>query len=75
MANLTKTKFDSSRMQALFAFDGSGNLEYLGYGAKGLAEGTEGWLLYKFTWDASGNISSRKTAYGTWTGRATATYE
>ncbi len=48
---------------------------YIGWAAKGLAEGTNGWLLYKTEFDASDRISAVKIAYGNWTNRTTATYE
>jgi len=75
-ADLFAKRFTSipTNMQLLLKYDGDGNVEYIGQAARGLAEGGEGWLLWKFTWD-SGNLTSRKVAYGTWTGRETATYE
>ena len=48
---------------------------YVGYGAKGLAEGTDGWLLYKCAYDASQRILSIKIYYGNWTARGTYIYE
>jgi len=63
-----------TNMQLLLAYNASGDIEYIGQGAKGLAEGAQGWLLWRLTW-SSGNLVSRRTAYGTWSGRATATYD
>lgn len=47
---------------------------YLGFAPRGLAEGTDGWLLQKFTYDGSDQCTSRKIAYGDWTNRASETY-
>lgn len=47
---------------------------YLGFAPRGLAEGTNGWLLQKFTYDGSDQCTSRKIAYGDWTNRASETY-
>ena len=47
---------------------------YLGFAVKGLADSAEGWLLQKFTYDASNRVLDRAIAYGAWDDRATATY-
>jgi len=62
-----------TNMQGRWAYDESGNLIYAGFAPRGLAEGTDGWLLHKFTWE-TGNCTKREIAYGNWTGRADATY-
>ncbi len=48
--------------------------EYCGFAAKGLAEGTTGWLLKKYTYDASRQCTQILIAYGDWTARASASY-
>ena len=55
------------------AYDGSGQVTYSGYAPRGLAEGTDGWLLYKFTW-SGGNMTERDVAYGNWTNRVSESY-
>lgn len=47
---------------------------YIGWAPKALAAGTDGWLLYKFTYDGSNRVTSRQIAYGNWTGHTTASY-
>ena len=50
--------------------------KYVGNAPKGLAEGTNGWLLKEFTYDANTPRQCTKilVAYGNWTGRTTASY-
>lgn len=66
-----------SNMQFRADYDGEtdGLPLYTGYGAKGLAEGTDGWLLKKFTYDANRQCTKIQVAYGDWTNRASETYE
>ena len=47
---------------------------YLGFGPKGLAVGTTGWLLQKFTYDGSNRVTLRQIAYDKWDNRTTASY-
>ena len=47
---------------------------YVGYGPKGLATSTTGWLLQKFTYDSSNRVTVRQVAYDKWTLRTTASY-
>ena len=47
---------------------------YMGYGARGLDAGATGWIIYKFTYDGSDNVTLRQTAYHDWTDRASGTY-
>ena len=47
---------------------------YMGYGARALDAGTDGWIIYKFTYDGSDNVTLRQTAYTNWTARAAGTY-
>lgn len=51
-----------------------GNPDYVGYAARGLAEGTSGWIIHKFSYDANRQCTLRQTAYGNWTNRASETY-
>jgi len=44
--------------------------EYIGYAPKGLAEGTDGWLLKYCEYDANRQCTSITIAYGNWTNRA-----
>ena len=54
-----------------------GNLIYLGYAAHGVSTATSGWLLQKYTYDASGNVTIREisTDCFAWANRATVVYE
>ena len=63
-----------SNMKKRFAYDGSGNCIYIGYAPKGLAEGTDGWLLWKLTYDGSNQCTEINIAYGNWTARAGYTF-
>ena len=63
-----------SNMKKRFAYDGSGNCIYIGYAPKGLAEGTDGWLLWKLAYDGSNQCTSIDIAYGNWTAHTGYTY-
>ena len=52
----------------------SGNAIYVGYAPRGLAEGTDGWLLFKYTYDGSNQCTDKDVAYGNWTNRAAESY-
>lgn len=43
---------------------------YQGFAPRGLATSNDGWLLYKFTYDASNNMTLRQIAYNSWDLRA-----
>ena len=47
---------------------------YLGYAPKGLADGADGWLIQKYTYDGSDRATKREIAYGNWTNRAAESY-
>lgn len=47
----------------------SGNCIYAGSAARGLAEGTDGWLIQKFTYDTDNNCIKIEIAYGNWQNR------
>jgi hypothetical protein len=55
----------------------AGNLIYLGYAAHGITTAASGWLLQKYTYDASGNATMREIAADcfSWGSRATVVYE
>jgi len=63
-----------SNMTKRFAYDGSGNCIYLGAAPRGLAEGTDGWLLQKFTYDGSNRCTKIEIGYGNWTNRVSEDY-
>ena len=47
---------------------------YTGHAAKGLSEGSNGWLLKEYTYDANRQCTKILVAYGDWTNRSTASY-
>jgi len=55
------------------AYDVSDQITYSGYAPRGLAEGTDGWVLFKFTW-VSGNMTEKDIAYGNWTAHESESY-
>ena len=59
-----------------FDYDGrtDGNPVYVGYATKASAEGTDGWIIIKFAYDGSNQVTSKKVAFGNWTARAGYTY-
>jgi len=50
------------------------NALYMGFADKGLGISASGWLLHKFTYDASGRPTLRQIAYDSWDDRALTTY-
>ena len=63
----------ASNQKKRFEYDGSNNAIYIGYAPKGLAEGTDGWLLWKLTW-VGANCTAIDIAYGNWTAHTGYTY-
>jgi hypothetical protein len=47
---------------------------YIGYGARSLAAASDGWIVHKFTYDVSNQLTLRQTAFSAWDDRTTATY-
>ena len=47
------------------------NAVYIGFAARGLAEGTNGWLLYYLEYDASVRLVKLTIAYDSWNNHAT----
>lgn len=62
-----------SNQQTLMAYDGSSNLQYVGYAPKGLATSSTNWLLYNMSY-ASSALVSKKVAYDSWDNKSTASY-
>lgn len=63
-----------SNMQMNLAYNADGTVLYAGYAPRGLAESADGWLLHKFTYNASKQVTNRDIAYNSWDLRASATY-
>jgi len=64
-----------SNQKERFEWDANNRCIYRGAAPKGLAEGSNGWLLIKYTYDANGNLLEKNIAYGNWTNRTSYTYE
>lgn len=62
-----------SDIQNRFEYNADGTVKYAGYGAKGLASGTDGWLIHFFTY-SSMQVTLRQSAFGNWDGRTGYTY-
>ena len=61
----------ASNMQMRVAYDVSGNAIYVGYGARGLADGDDGWIIHKYTYNVSNQVTQRQIAYDEWDNKAT----
>ena len=48
--------------------------KYVGYGARGLATSDDGWIIYKFTYNGSNQMTLRQTAFDSWDNRDSASY-
>ena len=57
-----------TNQQGRWQYDTDGTILYAGYAPQGLAEGSDGWLLQKFTYTNMRPVT-RKIYYGTWSGR------
>ena len=62
-----------SNMQVMLDYTGrtDGQPVYQGFGARGLATSSPGWLIYKFTYSGN-NMTVRQTAYDIYDDRADA---
>lgn len=63
-----------TNQQGIWIYNGSNQVLYACYAARGLSTSTNGWLLQKFTYDGSGNVTQRQIAYDAQTNYLTATY-
>lgn len=63
------------QIQADYDVRTDGQPIYLGYAIAGKATSDNAWMIYKFTYDASNQMTVKQTSYGTWTGRAALTYK
>jgi hypothetical protein len=63
-----------------YAYNGNGDVEYMGRAVPGTDKGLVGWQIQKFFYDASGNVTDVKWAGSSdrfafvWTARAALTY-
>lgn len=48
---------------------------YLGMANRGASTSDSVWIVYKFTYDVSNQMTARQSAYGAWLDRATLTYQ
>lgn len=60
-------------LQMRVEYDGSDRELYIGYGPRGLAASSTGWLIHKCTYTTN-LLTLRQTAFDSWDNRATATY-
>lgn len=58
-------------------YDGrtDGQPVYLGFALRTAATSDSVWIIYKFTYDGSDQMTTRKVAYGIWDNRASLTYQ
>lgn len=63
-----------SNMQIRVAYGSNQEAEYVGYNDRGVAESTDGWLLYYIEYDSSQRVVKRTIAYDSWDNRESADY-
>lgn len=68
------TEIPSNMQMRAYYSSTDGLPDYVGYAPKGLASSSDGWLLQKFTYDASRQCTLRQIAYDTWDNRTGASY-
>ena len=66
---------DNLQLRADYEARTDGQPVYSGRALLGTATSSETWIIYKFTYDGSDQITLRQTAYGAWDNRATLTYQ
>ena len=59
-------------LQERYAYT-AGAVTYAGFAPRGLAEGSDGWLLFKYEYDGTDMIK-KTVAYGNWTNRESESY-
>jgi YD repeat-containing protein len=70
------TEIPSNLQQLLDYVDRTdGQPIYMGFAEKGLAQSASGWLLHKYTYNASGQMTAKQISYDAWADRVTTTYE
>jgi hypothetical protein len=71
-----RTSDGGQSFQKLFDYDvrTDDNPVYIGYGVRGLATSSDGWLINKITYDDSDRPISIKSAIGVYNNRASLTY-
>lgn len=62
------------QMRADYGTRTDGQPDYIGYAPRGLSESSSGWLLHYYTYDSSGQCTSRLIAYDSWSNKSTASY-
>ncbi len=66
---------NDTQIAADYGANTDGSPVYLGYAIVGKATSDDAWMIYKFTYDGNVQMLTKKTAYGTWDGRASLTYK
>lgn len=61
-------------MQNLFDYDGGNNVIYSGYAVQGASQNATVWTIYYFTYNGSGQCTSRQIAIDSWSNRYNAIY-
>lgn len=70
------TEIPSNQQQRLdYGARTDGQPVYMGFADKGLGISASGWLLQKFTYDASSKMTARQISYDSWDDKELATYE
>jgi hypothetical protein len=47
---------------------------YFGHAVLGTITSNTGWIIFYYTYDGSGNMLTKQTAYGAWTNRTALAY-
>ena len=63
-----------SNLQLRRSYNDNSTVQYIGYAVKGLAEGTDGWLLQYLEYDDNRRLIKRTIAYGNWTNKTEESY-
>jgi len=76
LLNRETTTVVPNTVQTLFAYDGNGDLIYMGYAQRDTATSDEeGWLIKKFTYSGSDVISIQTSEIGAWDDRTDLDYK
>jgi YD repeat-containing protein len=61
----------SQQMRCDYVGRTDGNPVYIGWGPRGLATSSEGWIIHKYTYDGDDQVTIRQIAYDAWDNHAT----
>lgn len=72
--NSLPTNVVPDTMQNLYDYQGGNFVIYAGYAKQGLANTSDGWIIFLYTYDGNNNVTSKQTWLGAWSQRTAGVY-